>query len=168
MNGDHFAREAILAVADAVHAQARSLIHLHNKVERAQNSFSSIIKSFFGSHVPFHELAREATEMVIAWRRVLSEVTSTGQRLDSIMSGREREYLQLIRMYADANATTAALLAERQTTFCEASKSARRSTLTYAATKDFTRRYNDSMVECQRLFEDLRHATFNFLSPANA
>jgi hypothetical protein len=105
----------------------------------------------------FGDLARDAVEMDTAWKRVLTEIAAAEHKLCASMTRREREYLQLVRQYAQANATAAAILAERQAVFSEAAKSAKRSTLTYARTKEVTNRYEEAVVQCQQLFEQLKH-----------
>jgi hypothetical protein len=168
MIGDRTTREAILAFEDIVHARARDSVHLHNKIERSQNTLLSVIKSFFGRHVAFDELAAEAAHMDTLWHDVLLQAASTDQLLRTHMSEREKNYFQLVCNYAAANATAAKLLAERQAEFSRASESAKRSTLTYAKSAEMTRQYEDAVTQCQDLFRQLKYESFIFLSPSNA
>ena len=165
MSKRHNPRDVIFIMSQVVCGHAEALCALHAKIERSQNTILSVIKGFLGFHVPFDELASETADMDGSWKRIIINLSSTERHLDSEISDTARHYVQLVRQYAEANAAAASLLAERQQVFAIASRSAKRSTLTYAATKEMTRRYGESLGECQRLLEELAALKFDFRSP---
>ena len=152
-------------MSQVVCGRAEALCALHAKIERSQNTILSVIKGFLGFHVPFEELASETAEMDASWKLILIDLSSTERRLNFVISARARHYVQLVHQYAEANASAASLLAERQHAFAVASRTAKRSKLTYAATKEMTRRYGESLGDCQRLLEELAALNFDFRSP---